>query len=131
MEKKANKRKWKKLIFHSENSPLDSIPFHKNSDDIKRFFFKGFPVYLAIHEIKNASNKNRNYVRMHTHKKPEINILTGNLKYKIDLGNEEYIVKAPANIWIPSGLKHSATLIDGTGNFICIILYDKYEASEK
>ena len=26
MEEKANKKKWKKLIFPSENSPLDSIP---------------------------------------------------------------------------------------------------------
>lgn len=131
MNSEANKKKWKKLIFSSKNSPLDSIPFHKNSEDILRFFSEGFPVHLAVHEIKNASNVNRKYVELHTHKKPEINILTGNLRYKITLGDEEYLVSAPANIWIPPGLKHSATLIEGTGNFICIILNDKYEASEK
>ncbi len=55
MEEKA--KKYKKLIFNSEKSPLDSIPFHENSDVIERYCSKKFPVHLAIHEIKKAPKK--------------------------------------------------------------------------
>ena len=111
------------------NSPLDLIPFHSNMDDIKRYFSGDFPIHLAIHEVKKAIKKKRNYVKLHNHKKPEINILTGNLKYKVILENEKYLVQAPANIWIPAGLNHSANLIEGEGYYICIILDNKYEAN--
>ncbi len=131
MYPEVNKKKYKNLIFNSKNSPLNSVPFHENSIDIERYFSKNFPVHLAIHEIKKAPKKDRNYVKSHNHKKPEINILLGNLKYKIILEDEEYIVQSPANIWIPAGLNHSATLIEGEGHYICIILNDKYEAIGK
>jgi len=128
---KNNTGKYRHLIYSSDNTPLDSIPFHKNSTSIKRLFSEGFPVHLAIHEINNAPKKNRKYVEMHNHEKPEINILLGNLKYKIKIEDETYIVSAPANIWIPAGINHSATLIEGKGYYICLILNDKYEANGK
>jgi len=126
-----SKFKYKKYIFSSENSPLNSIPFHDNTNEIERYFSKDFPMHLAIHKIKKATNKKRTYVESHTHEKPEINILLGNLKYKITLGDEEYIVKSPANIWIPAGLAHSATVTEGEGYYICIILEDGYKADKK
>jgi cupin superfamily acireductone dioxygenase involved in methionine salvage len=84
-----------------------------------------------VHEINKAEKEERKYVEKHNHPKPEINILLGNVKYKITLGDEEYIVQAPANIWIPKGLDHSATLMEGTGYFICLILSNKYTANGK
>ena len=128
---KEKTKKYEKLIFNSKNSPLGSIPFHENSDVIERYCSKNFPVHLAIHEINKAQKKDRNYVKPHKHEKSEINILLGNLKYLILLGDEEYIVQAPANIWIPAGLNHSANLIEGEGHYICIILNDKYDAAGK
>ena len=123
--------KYKKYIFSSENYPLSSIPLHSDSEDIKRFFSDKFPIHLAVHEINKAKKKERTYVEKHNHPRPEINILLGNVRYKITLGDEEYIVKAPANIWIPAGLDHSATLIEGKGYFICLILNDKYVVNGK
>ena len=126
-----SKFKYKKYIFPSEKSPLNSIPFHSDSKDIKRFFSNNFPIHLVIHEINGAERKEGKYVEKHNHPKPEINILLGNVKYKVALGDEEYIVQAPANIWIPGGLNHSAMLIEGKGYFVCLILGDKYIANGK
>lgn len=127
----SSKSKYKKYIFHSENCPLSSTPFHSDSKDIERFFSRSFPVHLAVYKIDNAKIEKRKYVKENNHPAPEINILLGNIKYKIILGDEEYIVKAPANIWIPVGLNHSAELIQGEGYFVCLILDNKYWVNGK
>ena len=123
-------RRYKKLICNMEESSLTSIPFHREIDDIKRWVAKSFPMHLAVHRIHDAKDV-PHYTESHQHQAPEINMILGDdnkLTYKIQLGSEIYIVKSPASIWIPSGLEHSANVVEGSGYYICLILKDEYHA---
>ena len=59
-----------------------------------------------------------------------VNILLSldRLVYEITLGDEVYEVEAPASIYIPAGLVHSANVIEGSGFFVAIIETADYVA---
>ena len=72
----------------------------------------------------------RKYCEPHRHDVDEINILLsqGHLLYDIRLGDERYEVEAPASVYIPAGLVHSANVIEGSGFFVAVIASARYEA---
>lgn len=115
---------YEKLIYKNENSPLSSIPFHKDIAFIQRFFSEEFPMHLAIHKITGAHGLTEDYTEPHTHEdEDEINIIIGEegeLEYRIQLGEKEYVVQSNSSIWIPAGVKHSANVLKGSGYFIAI-----------
>lgn len=115
---------YEKLIFKNENSPLSTIPFHKDVPCIERFFSEDFPLHLAIHEISEANGLNEDYTTPHVHDdEDEINIIIGEegvLDYRIQVGEEEYVVSSNSSVWIPAGVKHSANVLKGSGYFIAI-----------
>ncbi|MFS0762816.1 cupin domain-containing protein [Peribacillus phoenicis] len=115
---------YEKLIFKNENSPLSSIPFHKDVQCIERFFSNEFPFHLAIHKVTNANGLDEDYTIPHVHnEEDEINIIVGEecgLEYRIQLGEKEFVVSSNSTIWIPAGVKHSANVLKGNGYFIAI-----------
>jgi hypothetical protein len=87
--------------------------------------------HIVAHEVRDVSADHRSYCEPHVHDCPEINILLSltRLVYEIRLGNEVYIVEAPATIYIPAGLVHSANVVEGSGFFVALVQTADYQAS--
>jgi quercetin dioxygenase-like cupin family protein len=87
--------------------------------------------HIVTHEIRDVSADRRSYCEPHVHDCPEINILLtlARLVYEIRLGDEVYLVEAPATIFIPAGLVHSANVVEGSGFFIALVETADYSAS--
>ncbi len=127
------------LISRGEVSPLKDVPFHGASEaPITRRVLAGGDLFppeaekrVVAHEMRAVSAATRDYCEPHVHDCPEINILLSldHLVYEITLGDESYVVEAPASIYIPAGLPpHSANVIEGSGFFIAIIETAEYVA---
>jgi len=116
--------KYDGLICRLENDPVGNIPFHIESPLIKRVCAKRFPLDLAIHHVSLKEGENNdNYCRIHTHNEDEINIIIASdnfLEYKIQLGDEIYIVESPSAVFIPKNLSYSANFLAGDGYFVCL-----------
>jgi hypothetical protein len=87
--------------------------------------------HIVTHEIRDVSADRRSYCEPHVHDCPEINILLSlaRLVYEIRLGDEVYLAEAPATIYIPAGLVHSANVVEGSGFFIALVETADYSAS--
>jgi quercetin dioxygenase-like cupin family protein len=87
--------------------------------------------HIVTHEIRDVSADRRSYCEPHVHDCHEINILLslGRLVYEIRLGDEVYLVEAPATIYIPAGLVHSSNVVEGSGFFIALVETADYSAS--
>jgi mannose-6-phosphate isomerase-like protein (cupin superfamily) len=112
-------------LFDMLPSSLSSVPFHADVEQITRYFAKGFPVHLAIHEISPVRETPEVYTQPHVHMdNDEINIIisTDRLRYKIQLEEEHFVVDNNTSIWIPRGMVHSANVLDGAGYFITVRL---------
>jgi cupin superfamily acireductone dioxygenase involved in methionine salvage len=116
------KKKYKGNLF--DFIKKDSLQNHRLPDFITRSVAVDFPVHLALNKISKGRYIGH-YVAPHKHKFDEINIILGNLEYKIGLGSEEYQVRGPKGIWIPRGVVHYANVLGGSGYFICMRL-DNY-----
>ena len=104
---------------------LSNVPFHKNEKSITRYFAENFPVHVAVHKVSHVSAPPAEYTDLHIHDdSDEINIIISqeNLQYKIELGNDKYIVHSNSCIWIPRGMLHSANVLKGSGYFIAMRL---------
>ena len=87
--------------------------------------------HIVAHEIREVCAGRRSYCEPHVHDCPEINILLSltRLIYEIRLGDEVYLVEAPATIYIPAGLVHSANVVEGSGFFVALVETADYQAS--
>jgi hypothetical protein len=114
----------KDLIFHLDQSPLSTVPYHSDVEGIDRYFTDAFPVHMAIHNVNRKSEVLEKYTSLHKHDVAEINIIIGNdeLQYRIGLEDEEFVIGANTGVWIPAGVRHSANLIKGEGYYIAIRL---------
>jgi mannose-6-phosphate isomerase-like protein (cupin superfamily) len=113
------------LLFDMLPVPLANVPFHDNTDAITRYFAKGFPLHVAVHEVSPVSAPPETYTWPHVHDDcDEVNIIIsqGDLLYRIQLGEEEFTVSNNSSIWIPRGTVHSANVLQGSGFFITIRL---------
>jgi hypothetical protein len=91
---------------------LHHVPFHGNGvAPLSRRVLAGPSVHpevkkhIVSHEIRKVSAARRSYCGPYVHDCDEINILlslTG-LSYELRLGDEIYIIAAPATIHIPAG----------------------------
>lgn len=126
------------LISRGEVHGLKDVPFHGGGDaPLVRRVLSGGNVHpqaekrIVSHELRMVSAEHRTYCEPHVHDCPEFNILLSQdrLVYEITLGSENYIVEAPASIYIPAGLVHSANVIEGSGFFIAIIETGNYVAN--
>ena len=120
-------------IFDLQSVPLDNILFHSNCEFITRLAPQGFPLHLAVHEVKHIDEQPPPYVELHSHDTHEVNILVsnnGDLIYLYCYDGQEITVKAPACIWIPAGVAHAAYAISGSGTFVCMVLSEGYSAHQ-
>jgi quercetin dioxygenase-like cupin family protein len=104
---------------------LDAVPFHSQVKWIERLVANNLPYHLAVHKITGAEAMPYEYVEMHNHSYPEINIILGDddsFEFKVHLGNNVYQVKSPSTIWIPAGMDHFIVAVNGSGYYICLIL---------
>jgi hypothetical protein len=117
---------------------LHHVPFHANGiAPLSRHVLAGPRVHpramkhIVAHEIREVSTAKRTYSEPHVHDCDEINILLSlsDLTYEIRLGDEIYIVNAPATIRIPAGLVHSANVIDGSGFYLAMLDTPDYAGS--
>jgi len=126
------------LILRGRAEALHFVPFHANGTaPLSRRVLAGCGVHETIgkhivsHEIRDVPNERRSYCEPHVHDCDEMNILLSDshLSYEIRLGDEVFVVNAPATIRIPAGLVHSANVIEGSGFYIAIIDTANYKAS--
>ncbi len=103
---------------------LDAVPFHSQVNWIERLVAHNVPFHLAVHKITAAKETPVEYVEMHNHSYPELNIILGDdeaFEFKVHLGTNVYQVKSPSTIWIPAGMDHFIVAVNGSGYYICII----------
>jgi hypothetical protein len=137
-EFETNSNKHSSLISTGLVQPLHYVPFHANGiAPLTRRVMAGAGVlpqvekHVVAHELREVSAGFRSYCEPHVHDCAEINILLSmsRLVYEIRLGDEVYIVEAPATIYIPAGLLHSANVIEGSGFFLAMLDTANYGAS--
>jgi len=125
-------------ILRGRVEDLHFVPFHANGTaPVSRRVLAGAGVHETIgkhivsHEIRNVPAERRSYCEPHVHDCDEINILLSDshLSYEIRLGDEVFVVNAPATIRIPAGVVHSANVIEGSGFYIAIVDTANYKAS--
>lgn len=124
-------RKYGGNIYRNIAAPLGNEGDHAATEFVTRLAPQGFPMHIAIHKVsvKNEGD-GVHYAPLHSHQdQDEVNVLISDqsLSYDFTLGDELHEVAAPASVWIPAGLPHSANAIVGEGYFICIRI-DKQKA---
>jgi hypothetical protein len=131
-------RKHASLISRGEVRALKDVPFHAAGEaPLTRRLLVGDGIHAAVpkrivaHELRHVSAEHRSYCEPHQHECVEINLLLSesSLTYEIRLGDELYLVEAPASIVIPAGLVHSANVVSGSGFFIALLESGTYAAS--
>ena len=111
------------FIFDMTTADLSEVPFHNNTPAVTRYVPKNFPMHMAVHQVSPVLAPPAAYTQSHVHDDcNEINIIIAddNLQYKIQLGENEYIVGNNTCIWIPRGTVHAANVLRGSGYFIAI-----------
>jgi O-methyltransferase domain/Dimerisation domain len=126
------------LISRGRIEALHVVPFHGNGTaPVSRRVLAGAGVHetvgkhIVCHEICNVPADRRSYCEPHVHDCDEINILLSDsyLLYEIRLGDEVFVVNAPATIRIPAGVVHSANVIAGKGFYMAMLDTANYKAS--
>ncbi|MBC7826439.1 MAG: hypothetical protein H7122_01735 [Chitinophagaceae bacterium] len=113
-------------IFNMLPVALSNVPFHRNSKWITRYFAKQFPFHLAVHEVSPVMIPPVEYTEPHIHEDcDEINIIISqhDLLYKIQVGDNKFVVSNNSCVWIPRGMKHAANVLKGSGHFITMRVY--------
>ncbi|HEY6900151.1 MAG TPA: hypothetical protein VI233_05890, partial [Puia sp.] len=83
-----------RFLFDMLPSSLSNVPFHRDMAFITRYFVKGFPLHLAVHEVSSVLNTPEEYTDPHVHEdNDEVNIIisTDKLLYRIQLGSDSYV----------------------------------------
>jgi hypothetical protein len=126
------------LISHGVSEALSLVPFHNRDEaPLTRRVLSGTSIHeglgrrIVVHELREVRAEERHYCDPHFHDFAEVNILLSmtRLVYEIRLGDDTYVVEAPASIHIPAGLVHSGNVIEGSGFFIALLDTAEYSAS--
>jgi hypothetical protein len=125
------------LISHGVVEELSLVPFHnRDQAPLTRRVLSGASIHdgldrrIVAHELREVRAESRRYCAPHVHDFAEVNILLSmtQLRYEIRLGDETYFVDAPASIYVPAGLVHSANVLEGSGFFIALLDTATYSA---
>ncbi len=111
----------KAKITDLQAAPFVQDPNHVAASYIDRYASSGLPVHIAVHHVVAEANGD-DYCNPHSHDgEDEINILIGDgLRYRFELDGETRIVDAPATVFMPAGCVHSANVVSGRGQYICV-----------
>lgn len=124
------------VIVRGHEEPLGAMPFHSDGP-LRRWRMAGgdphaaLPVFVALHEFASVEAGSRSYCEPHVHDFDEINVLytSSSLQVDLRLGDEVVTVDAPATVYIPAGLPHSANVRSGEGVLVAVLLSGEYRAS--
>lgn len=118
--------------------PLEEVIFHRAAPAplIRRLMAGGSVLpsanhHIAVHEFRAAAKEQRSYCEPHQHECAEINLLLSwdELVFRMSLGDEIYTVRAPATVFIPARMLHSANVIEGTGFLVAILGNQNYAST--
>jgi hypothetical protein len=133
----ASSNRYAALISEGVVEELSLVPFHdRDHAPLTRRVLSGPSIHeglgqrIVVHELREVRAEPRRYCDPHVHDFAEVNLLlgVGRLTYEIRLGDEIYIVGAPASIYVPAGLVHSANVLEGSGFFIALLDTATYSA---
>ncbi len=113
------------LIFNLLPSALSNVPFHYDTPAVTRYFADKFPVHLGVHQVSALQGPPPEYTLPHRHEEwHEVNLIVSpdELVYQIQLGDNKYILRNNACIWIPKGMLHAANVLEGSGYYIAFRL---------
>jgi hypothetical protein len=124
------------VVVRGRAEPLSSVPFHDDGPLRRWLMASGegepaLPVFVALHEFSAVEEASRAYCQPHVHDFDEINVLHTSSSLRVDLllGDEVVTVDAPATVFIPAGLPHSANVRSGEGVLVAILLSGEYRAT--
>lgn len=129
--------RYRHLISSGVSESLSAVMFH-DSAPVRRRRMCGQEIHpqanshIAVHEIRGVAHSlDRRYCQPHSHNCSELNLLFSfeRLVFRITLGGELYICKAPSSIFIPAGVSHSANVVEGTGFFVVMLGCGEYRQS--
>ncbi len=132
-------KKYENLITYGDEQSLANVAYHHEAPLTRYVMLQkdkvegdgGFRV--VSHIINNLPEVVSSYCELHWHDFDEINLIQSednSLKYKIKLEDETYEVIAPATVYIPKGIRHSAEVISGRGVFTAITFTKNYRAQQ-
>jgi len=130
--------KYKYLIQQGIKEPLESVQFHgavpfERFVMLKKDTVEGDGgIKIVTHVLKNVPEKIDPYCELHFHDFDEINLIlsTNNLKYRVQLEDEEYMVDAPSTIYFPKGVRHASEVVSGEGVMVTILFTKDYKAQQ-
>lgn len=129
--------RYQHLISSGVSESLSAIMFHESAP-VRRRRMCGQEIHphanahIAVHEIRGVAHSlDRQYCQPHSHNCTELNLIFSfeRLVFRITLGGEHYICKAPSSIFIPAGVSHSANVVEGTGFFVVMVGCGEYRQS--
>ena len=134
---RGDRLRYQHLISSGVSESLSAVMFHDNAPVRRRRMF-GQEIHpqanshIAVHEIRGVAHSlDRRYCQPHSHNCSELNLIFSfeRLVFRVTLGGEEYICKAPTSIFIPAGVRHSANVVEGTGFFVVMLGCGEYRQS--
>lgn len=132
-------KKYEHLITKGLEQSLVTVAFHHDAPLTRYVMLQKDKVEgdggfrLVSHIINDLPEIIPSYCEIHWHDFDEINMILSqdnSLKYKICLEDEVYEVMAPATVYIPKGIRHSAEVISGKGTFTAITFTRDYKAQQ-
>ena len=118
--------KQKIAVLPLNSSDLQNLPGHTNANCVIQRLIPAstLPVHVAVHKVDSNYGINKKYTQPHLHTdEDELNLLIPdqtNLTYEYFLDGARSSISAPAAVWIPYGMFHSANLSNGSGTFVCL-----------
>jgi len=89
-------------------------------------------LYTIVRKVDNLQEDEISHVDAHAHNCDSAFLFIGNkenlegLISEVTLEDEKYLIKSPASVFIPKGLKHSYRFIEGSGYYTNIVLSSNY-----
>jgi hypothetical protein len=117
-----NRKKWR--VFPVVPTDMALSGHGRPVKGVRRLAPEAFPEHVAIHDVSIRGKDIANpYSDPHAHPdQDEVNLLIGgsSLRYRFSLNGKILVVAAPAAVWIPAGVRHSANAVSGRGTFVCL-----------
>ena len=77
---------------------------------------------IFVHHINVKNPPGPDYVDVHTHDVSQAYVFPfSGLTFEVILGEEKYLAKSPATVFIPPGIKHNLKILKGKGIEVCIL----------
>lgn len=130
-----------RFILQPDIRPTSEIKHHYDNAPGQRYVFLDqqkcpeSSLYTIVRVAKDISPHQQPYVDPHRHICASEFIFMGDhddmtgLTAKVWLAGEEFVVEAPATVFIPAEVEHTVQLLAGSGKFIHVVAHPVYNDS--